>query len=283
MAALAISLGGLAVLWLTSSAAAVTTETMNLKGSHGYKLQVHAASYQSCGCKYRFGLRATKGRDGVERSGDYEIEGKDGKHLVGDFGKFGIVDVRFHPRKKLRPVHECSGAEVRTTRGVWKGRVKFKGEHRYTSASAHRARGSISHVLRPWLCHRPSRAAGDAELLGDRYLKQSHIYLGASDGYGASGATIHSGIERAFGAHGSKVYSQRDVEVKAPVSAFTVSSDLSTAHLAPPSPFAGAADFARGVDPQPDSWTGTLDVQLPGQRNRTPLTGEGFDVRLYGG
>lgn len=263
-------------LVLTPAAGAVTVDTFKLKSSHGYSMHVRAASEATCGCSRRFDLKVSKKTSDLTKSGEYVIKGGSNDHLVGDFGKLGQIDVRFRSK---RTVHRrCGGAKIKKEIGTWAGTIRFRGEHGYTSVNAGHAKGAVEHIQRPWKCNSPHGVSGGdplVELDGEGSADPGAVdFRAESHGVGSSTHVFASLFEDK-----GKAWRTRSVKLTGPESAFTYASDLSSAHLAPPQPFSGSADFTRGEQPNPDTWTGSLAVHLPGKKV-VPLTGD-FDVRLF--
>jgi hypothetical protein len=80
-----------------------------------------------------------------------------------------------------------------------------------------------------------------------------------------------SGLEKAGDV---KVGFFRSVALNGPGRTFTFSNDLSSARVAPPSPFTESANFA-----SPSTWGGSLEVSFPGEKH-VELAAPGFGATL---
>jgi hypothetical protein len=199
---------------------------------------------------------------------DYSVPGKvTGKRIRARLGRFGRISVRFHPRKRraLDLGRHCTG-RIPEQFGGFTGTIHFRGEHGYTEVQARRAKGRFIFPA-PFHCH---GGAG-----GGNHYTALDARSGATD-FAAftskpSGKTFFfaNSLEQR-----RRVFIFRSAYAKAGSSAFSFNPGLTSAHVEPPAPFVGTADFAA-----PHAWTGTLSVSFPGQPD-VPFAGPEFKARL---
>jgi hypothetical protein len=200
------------------------------------------------------------------------------KRISGRVGGLGRVKVHFH-RQRTRKVSlsHCSGYIVRRI-GVFTGTIRFRGERGYTKLRARRAHGTVE-VPRDLHCHfGRGGGGGGGRVVHWTYLDASNDPSNLS-GYtdlfaekSRASDTSYFFVDRTD-AHGQMLIG-RSAWARAPRSAFTFEPDLSSAHVEPPAPFSGSADFSA-----PHQWTGSLSVSLPGAGD-VPLTGPDFSASL---
>lgn len=208
--------------------------------------------------------------------------------LQASFGKLGEVSMRFRPSTvgdRAQPRRSCDGRHhILARRGVYVGSFRFRGEGGYVSVHARRAKGMVREIARP--CVRPSEsratASGPAHPSGE--AKPERALLSASWRQGIS-ATQFLALE---GRQGKNDYvfetetSQgrmailRSVILFGAGGVFTHDDALTTARVAPPLPFHGAATYRAAPDGT-KTWQGKLSVSVPGVA-RLPLTGSPFEV-----
>ena len=233
------------------------------------------------------------------------------RSIRADFPGFGRVAVRFHPSGRITRLGPRGGGcrlpRAASRAGVFRGEVDFEGEGGYTAAHVHSARGDVvvplpsrcsssTRAVRSprraaaWLPPRaaemlraagvPSRtippASGGPKTTFVEAFRKSPLGLTAFDaiGDGAHPARYIAAVEQSEG----QVAVYRLALGVAPSQTFTSDSALSSASVAPPSPFSGEGAYrqAGGGD---KSWTGSLAVSFPGAEN-LPLTGPQFTVQL---
>jgi hypothetical protein len=185
--------------------------------------------------------------------------------FVAKFGSFGRVNTDFKPTDdpKAIPVPSgCQGEPGKVTKGVFKGPIEFKGEGGYTNVDLGRARGRSMKNVQIESCRPPKTHAA--------------VALAAGDGYPAPGFAALRKVGSANVVFGADVsHSVGDVEISrlvnrvGPSSQFNYNNSLSRAHVDPPAPFSGEADFketgAWGADT--GTFTGSLQVSFPGEKN----------------
>jgi hypothetical protein len=263
-----------------ASASGKTENTFKLKGSHGYTIQ---------GFGQRPGVAMTAKKGGAFST--YIVKGRTTAKLIkGDLGRFGAINVRFHVRKTkhLPPRKGCTGPNRTERVGVWTGKIAFRGEHGYTKVRAKQAKGVVL-FPRKHHCEGPTPPPTTG-LRAIRFAKSSFLYFTATEAKGfphssftATEVQNLNGLKPpASPGPGSPPPSKgvlivRGAAVDGPLSAFTFDSGLTQATVDPPSPFSGEGDFT-----SPSSWTGSLAVSFPGQKD-VRLVGKGFDARLVSG
>jgi hypothetical protein len=202
------------------------------------------------------------------------------------FGNFGRVSVRFVPsgRRSLRgPPRRCEGDPMILRRGVFVGRIEFRGEGGYVNVAARRAIG-LSSSLPRWRCNhgrRGSRASTSKAAYETATLKASasrrNILFEAAALRDLEGATLAFFSVFAKERKGSVRIVRNLLAVSSKRASFDFDKDGRGASVRPPKPFHGSAAFQRTVG-RPASWTGSLGVSLPGAF--LELTGPDFTARM---
>jgi hypothetical protein len=218
-------------------------------------------------------------------------------------GDFGELDYTFTPGVGKSP--ECKGADG-TTEGTFTGTFDFTGENHYVSFEVGQAHGTFelfpleacegspksskpstveSPVGPAALISSKGGAAGagksedKATLIATTGGKRLVSYLLASPLVTKGGAKIFFFAMRAEKLKGLLV--ERGAEVAAGLGAFRWNLDAGTAHVAPPAPFTGSAEFKRRPHGKP-IWRGSLSVPVLGGKPMH-LTGPGFHANLGSG
>jgi len=184
------------------------------------------------------------------------------------FGKLGKVSLKFHrvgKPKKTPPTKECKGGKTTTLNGVWKGRIRFRGEHGYTKVNVTSASGSVEKSAKQ-TCHFPISPTPHVTSLS---AGRSNTSFYVDKRRSSSRATFQANVVESMGA----VSIDRFVVANAPASKFTFDVDAGTATMKPPAPFRGQAFLAS------NTWTGSLKVSFPG-KNNVALTGAEWFVSL---
>lgn len=217
------------------------------------------------------------------------------RRLSANFGRFGRIDLRFHPYRsgvKSRPGGRCHGRDPIEQSGSYSGTIRFH-DRGVASVTADRAFGLFKRSFRA-VCgkkkHRHRHPHGKLQIeisllsaraqVGNRVVAFEVASLGLG-GKNRPGLTfIGAGLREDFGrvlvyrsttelaGEGDVVFSQRGKHPER----VTVS---------PPPPFAGRASYLENPA-GPANWTGNLSVPFAGQ-GRVPLTGPDFHVRLCRG
>jgi hypothetical protein len=224
----------------------------------------------------------------------YAARGTVTRHrIAASFGKFGKVDVRFHPAGppvESRAQHHCRGADHFTIQhGAFVGSVRFTGEDNYVTAHSHRVRGRVRTPLR-LDCAPPRPHSQDRSL--QRAVHQIDFgfgaSLGASSRHGVDSTELFTfGIRKTqltFALAEASMGSMAELHFGLAVSrpkVLSVNDALTSATLAPPAPFHGTGTYSAAPDGT-KTWTGPLTIAFPGAP-RWPLTGEQFKVTVDAG
>jgi hypothetical protein len=245
-------------------------DSFTLKGTHGYKLKGFGAG--------RF-VSMTASKDPGKAT--YSSRGKaTPKVMKVDLGKVGEVRVHFHAErtKLVDPPKGCKGPKQERRSGVWKGKIRFKGEGGYTKVRARKAKGTVL-LTRNLKCHGPKpRTATVLNAAKVIPATNTLVNFNAAQVKGRSGRTFVAS-EVGTLTKTSPVTFIRSVSLTGLANTFT-HNGLVSAHVKPPNPFSGSGDFHSS--PSGSSWTGPLAVDLPGDSG-VKLTGSGFIARLQQG
>lgn len=219
---------------------------------------------------------------------------RDPTKIEADFGEAGEVSLAFHPSGEKRVTtidlgsksEDCFGATKVTRRlGDFVGSVSFQGENGYTTAAAISVPGTVG--TSPFR-NCTTRNAGDEGSAAERAGRRPPPLQAAFtvNAPAASFAAFRSAEQTTFYAFNSQELADgffvfHTAQATGAPGLFTFRGDGLRAHLAPPAPFSGAANFA---DPAggPRTWSGSLAVSFPGEEQ--PLTGKGIQrpsLRLY--
>jgi hypothetical protein len=250
-----------------SASFVVKSNQARLDGTHGYLIRVESSE----------ALVKGKSSGSVDISAYkrpafavYSATGtQSAKVMKVDLGDFGKVDLTFHPKKRThpKPPPGCTGT-VKKIVGVWKGKIKFRGEGGYTKVSADSAPGY--HRVTDLDCH--SGGSGNNKISLFSYKFQDPTTTGFTAVVGKK-----AGSKPAFQGQQSTVLGDvaifREAFLKGKPSQFTYNDALTQATVHPPAPFRGTGTFDN-----PD-WSGNLRVKLPGA-GVVPLTGPGFTAGL---
>lgn len=268
----------------SASAGRTHHNTFRLRGSNGYRIRVDASpspgsvlppGWNDAPSRKRGEVTVTVSKQGA--SSYYSAPAKvTARRIKARLRGFGRIAVRFGPRhartasrdKRSSPARmpvECIQTEL-TTSGVFRGRIRFRGEHGYTSVRARRAPGQVG-----W--RSPERCTGSAHgtLLSARSGPTRFVALRDET---LGGLTAFEALARER--KRAVLISRTGLRV-AEQSEFSFDSGLTSAHVEPAGvPFSGSADFT-----SPGDWTGSLAVSFAGEEN-LPLAGQGFTAKLKG-
>jgi hypothetical protein len=208
--------------------------------------------------------------------------------LQAQFGPVGHVSLRFEPSGKRivgRNYPGCRGRRPITELGRYRGSVELRGENGYFEVNVHSAKGKRRRDFR--LVCRRGHAQAELESL------PLYRFVQPALGFGTSGRRLEALLrveaetpERRVGlraaTNGSGLLDQvsagvlevspemaigRESTLYSPIGPLMVSSPTSATFGSPPEAGATYEETSAGVH----SWTGTLNVDLPGLRQ--PLTG----------
>lgn len=264
---------------LTAGAAdarVATQARFTLEGSHGYQAAFSAAGRGSEVLSAPVGKPKASGHGGLsvavskgQRTAVYfhSVHFKP-RRISGRIGGLGRVKVRFHGRRKGEfSIPHCTGHIVRRF-GVFVGTIRFHGERGYTRVRSHRARGTVD-VPRHMHCHGGGGGVVHATQLDARTESGLTEFVASRRRNAQTNFFLATESEDR-----GQLFITRVVWTSAPKPTFEFASDLSSAHVKPPAPFSGSADFSA-----PDQWTGSLAVSFPGF-GEVPLTGDDFSASL---
>jgi hypothetical protein len=225
------------------------------------------------------------------------------KGIEADLGRFGRVSLRFLPKSKSRggglndflppPLRQqCRGRAPVLERGVLVGNIRFRGEHGYVRAVAHRVKADLVRSYKQ-VCRWGSGARAGAsaaerdkvEVLTlsleahrqgiERTLRVFSIALPSKDKKHPEGLTIgialrKEKVEGVGTTKGALVFDANAGIIASPRGRQPV-----TAEAKLPSPFAGTGNYLKEPGQEP-TWSGDFGVHMLGN-GLVPLTGEEFE------
>ena len=270
-----------------AGAGATTSRLLSfeLRGSHGYRLQVRAREATAI-------LSATRAKPQAKTGSEstYIARRKSGEGAIhATFGHLGSIKMRFHPNGRVtesKPRRNCIGPDHFTIHhGVFVGSLQFTGEGGYTEVEARRVKGES---LKPTslLCGdfgASARVSGANGAARPTDLFQASFRAGLLAEYFQ--ATTDRTRPARFYAEISQTVGSLAIDrlaiAESPPRTFATDDALSFATLAPSAPFEGTGSLTR--DPLGSRvWTGSLTVDFPGAPD-VPLTGPPFKTTLTRG
>jgi hypothetical protein len=197
-----------------------------------------------------------------------------------NLGRLGRIAVEFRP----------SGTEGETgprcipkakdpyERGVYVGKVEFRGEENFARVSASSARFSLHPFIDWFACGRSLEDEVGQDFPGVRLqararLASGQLHLRAYQNQAGAKVKLAAQIDERRG----RIRIARGFERIVPAAALKFDPALESALLRPPTPFSGSGTF-ESAEPK-DRWTGSLRIDFPGRSN-VPLTGSRFDAGL---
>jgi hypothetical protein len=224
------------------------------------------------------------------------------KGIEADFGDFGRVSLRFAPRSRFTPRrfsgvplppalrHQCKGKKSVGERGLFQGRVDFKGERGYTQVTARRLKGRVVRRYKR-ICKRGSGASASK----DKLSQESVSYSSQAQRFGVTRFLI--GVESTF-AFGDEAFSStiafsgenRKEGRVGILKLLLVLDELDSIEISPPGerpltaelklprPFEGTASYLQ-EGKAPATWTGNFGLRLPGS-GLIPLAGPEFEGEI---
>jgi hypothetical protein len=266
---------------------------MSLRGSNGYGISI-----RNLGTKL-ISLTTSKG----DVSADYVVRGRVTRDKIdANFGDLGQISLHFHgsphPHSGPLPPSKCirGRAPIYET-GSFDGKIRFHGEHNFTSAALAHVRGTVLRSFRR-VCeqpawqpskskppkHDPEESPTQALLAASKEGgRDTYLFYVASEVpatthvQALSAALAIAGVSERHG----KVMIDRRAFMLGKAKSLSISPPGSvplSAALSLPSPFSGTASYRETAGGQVD-WTGSLAVSVPGAP-QTPLTGSGFKAKL---
>jgi hypothetical protein len=226
--------------------------------------------------------------------------------IKADLGRFGRISLHFLPKSKSRggglndllppPLRQnCRGRAPVLERGVLVGNIRFRGEHDYVHATAHRVRAQLvrgyKQVCRWGAGTRAGASAAkrdrvealtlalEAHKLGvERDLMVFSIVLPSKDKKRPEGLTIgialrKETVEGVGTTKGALVF-----DVGAGIIASPRGRQPVTAKVKMPSPFAGTGNYLKEPGQEP-TWSGDFGVHMLGN-GLVPLTGDEFEFHF---
>jgi hypothetical protein len=277
--------------------------TMSAEATRGYTVGVETLGH------HRVILTAQKGN----QVATYMVRGKVSRHRVkADFGRFGRLSLRFRGRPRsfqalpemgTKPpkLRRCRGRSPEREVGRFHGTIEFDGQRGFTRLAVGglggELRRSYHQVCRIVPRRRASAVARSSAAGGSTFvlaLLSAHARVGSTlTRFSAMNLEPPAGIRLP----GESIFSIVLASVKEKVgrvriirSTFQVAEAgevrisrrgvrPAKAKVALGSPFGGTALFRGATGNSPASWTGPLNVRLPGT-GRLPLTGPRFRATL---
>jgi hypothetical protein len=224
-----------------------------VRGTEGYTADVF-------GIPARRGAKATVGVQiwNADSASTYEVPGKVGRDWFNaDFGPYGVVSVHFRRRGVKRLKSRCGREPTLYLAGRFTGSFEFHTEGDYTNIP--RRRLSVEPLYRfPGECVTDGGTEGGSPGV---FLRVYPRYGEVTVVQNRPDAPVRVSTSIEFRSHGVEV--AKLVEVFAPPSSFSWSSNLERASLSPPLPFSGSAryEYLGGTK---SHWTGNLKVDFPG-------------------
>jgi hypothetical protein len=214
--------------------------------------------------------------------------------LVASFGELGELSMHFNPSPKrdwVKPDRKCRGAGRFLVRyGTWEGTLHFRGEEDYLSLDVHRAFGEVETVAPSCRGDGPAKASAllrhdlvrpspEPELGPEVPVIIANWRHGVADASFAGGASKEGSIFVASTQESrGSIAIFRAARAEGAVEAMSADAALTSAHVSPPAPFHGSAEFHAAADGT-TTWSGPLFVSFPGA-SHYELTGEPFEPKL---
>ena len=194
--------------------------------------------------KYRItvqgnGLSVTKGG----RTSSYSAQTKSkATQIKADLKSFGKIDLKFDAKgdfKTDKKPNGCTGKPGKSQKGVWKGKIKFKGEGGYVKVNEHSAEGRI---VKPGTLECPIGPGG-----GGKYVNLSASSNGGGDFTSFYASVKKSGGKPSFsavtGGEKNGVSITRFASTRGKASAFTYDGSYNHAEVKPGGPFKGTGKY----------------------------------------
>jgi hypothetical protein len=200
------------------------------------------------------------------------------ERLQATFGRFGEVSMRFRESRNKTWIgkrRNCRGAQrFVKRRGVFIGKLRFKGEDGYISLNVRRAKGSVVTVARKCLRQRRPQVP-----VAQQSSHQSGLLATARDGVEFTGFLAVGGRKTTFLATHEEIRGKlaiiRVASVRNRSEPLRANEALTRVRVSPPVPFHGTGRYRAAPDGTA-TWSGNLSVNFPGAP-RFPLTGPDFE------
>jgi hypothetical protein len=253
---------------------------MTLPGPDGYEAEVF-------GLGRAVGLVVGRSYSSGISAASYIVRGTVSRgRLQARFGNLGSVSMRFQPAARRRPPDppRCKGhSRFLHRRGLYTGRLRFRGEGGYVSLDTRRAKGRITE-LDP-RCNRAREASSPAARASSTRTRigPEHSFLETGWKHGVSSASFlaiedepHKAdfIVNTETSRGGMAV--RRIALFPGLHGVVKTDDaLTSGRVTAPAPFHGAGTYSAAPDGT-KTWKGRLSVDLPGEPH-VPLTGPQFD------
>ncbi len=248
-----------------------------VEAEHGYKLQVITFGTAVVLDVFR---KQHHGRTEVETA--YVARGVSApQRLQATFGQFGKVAMRFRPTTDRSRLICRQGTQLRQRRGLFVGRLEFKGEGGYVSVALHRAKGSV--MTPAGRCPLSRKARQQLrEALEAFFEPQAAIFATTRSGVNTTGFLTLDHKDKADylavreEARGRLTIIRYAAALRS--KPFHPNEAATAVNVRPPAPFHSSGHYRAAPDGT-TAWSGHLSVNFPGAP-RYPLTGPQFQVSL---
>jgi hypothetical protein len=252
---------------------------LTVKGTHGFRITIA-----------RHGRRVELNASNGSTAAIYVVRTakNPAEQIQATFPGLGRVSVHFRPAGRTqRGLAVCRGRAPIRQDGIFRGVVKFEGEHEFTRIDVENAKGSTYRSFKE-ICKMPSDTG--SETPPNYWLTESARSHGRAIVFAATESVDDWGLGRSavfFAAQRERrhgMLSVRVASVQADADAFALSGPpmrRDSVTITPPVPFSGTASFLAPPG-APAKWEGTLAVELPGA-GTVPLTGPQFTPELCRG
>lgn len=239
--------------------------SFRLKGSNGYSIEIGAYAVPQEE-EERIFISAARRGSSASYSAPVRMTATT---ISADLGSLGKVDLHLNPSGEERTIHiKCGRGDTFTYEpGFYEGVLRFNGEEGYTRVSETRV------PLQPQLTSFCSRGSGYGEAISAgepgarlRGLSFAHGRI-LSFQVNKNGPRARTLFTASLKERHDGIRIRREVGGFVPTNAFRWASDLSTATLSPPSPFAGSATLTRNSNSVSPLFRGNLTLDFPGRSN----------------
>jgi hypothetical protein len=280
-------LAGLVLLGPAAPSAMGSSIDLSLPASNGYRLNIFALSGTPVTAVFSKAVS-----DGVVYA-EYSVDGTVGRdRLMADFGPYGRISVRFPGRRP--PQRNCRhGHSIERSRR-FVGTIRFRGDQGFSAVSATSAKGSLERSCET-SGGRPA-AARPSSLRRTKEFLTSFVAVSRSEGRSitlldeafsrrppgeASSKSDGSTLVEVEEERGRISVERTAIVTSRPIASTPFGTAPITASVTLPQPFSGVGSYLEEAN-SPTSWTGDLQVDLPGAEN-VPLTGPDFTTHLCRG
>jgi len=206
------------------------------------------------------------------------------KARIADLGSINLHFLPTGKERTVRPPGRCEGRRAELTEGDFFGSFRFRAERGATKIDVAHVKGSVA--MPGWNC--PHESFDD--FLRSRPKGYAVTFLRADDAKRQVGLLAFGGTDAEHPDPEGAEISADMITRRGPVrvdhlavllgtSLFDFDSALTSATVAPPSPFHGSATYCASCEPDA-RWSGDLRVSLPALPGEIPLTGPDYDASL---